>query len=391
MASGTENVYGLGSEGVNTVDSPIHLKNGEVRQAQNAAFPTDKGQGGLGMRGGLARINASAMVGSVAGVINVPLPAPGTGFTRSFLLALGTAGANTWGASALGTVFVNGTSPARAAGLDKATGLSLYNQRVLSFNRKLYYPGDDYVLYPAANHTAPSLRVWDGVEDHEILRIPPNPAAGMTTNAYCFLDFVVHESRIYFSVWDPGGGAPDHAGRVFRFDPATGALEQIGNAFGDGAGENDGGMPFCLCSYNGYLYSGGYGIAGSSAGKLYRIRPGEDDTWTEVYEHLTGYIVSMAVYNGELYLGTHASAGTDALVLRMTNAATGAMATSDTGATSTGASYYETCSRSTATTIWGKPTSTATRRSTWRSARPRPRAPMGSCCGRRPAARGARW
>lgn len=340
MASGVENVYGLGSEGVNVVDSPIHLKNGEVTRAQNAAFPTDKGQGGLGMRGGLARINAVAMAGAVAGVINVPLPAPGTGFTRSYLLALGSDAADTWSESSDGTVFVDGTTPALASSLAKVSTLDLPSQRVLSFNRKLYYPGDDFVQYPTAGHTGPTLRVWDGADDFRVLRVPFNPASGATTNAYTMLDYVVHNNRIYFSVYDPGGVAPNHAGRVFGFDPDTGLLEQIGNAFGDGAGENDGGMPFCLCSFNGYLWSGGYGISGSGTGKLYKIRPGEDADWTAVYTATSKYIVSMAVFEGALYLGTHASAGTAATVLKMTNAVTGAMSTSDTGTTSAGANYY---------------------------------------------------
>jgi hypothetical protein len=340
MASGVENVYGLGSEGVNVVDSPIHLKNGEVTQAQNAAFPTDKGQGGLGMRGGLARINSVAMGGSVAGVVNVPLPNPGS-ITRSYKLALMTADADTWATSTDGTTFTEGTTPALAAAIDKNPFASTFmGQRACSFNRKLYYPGNDYTLYPAVGATAPYVRVWDGVTDRELFRIPFNPAAGAATQAYCLLDSVVHNSRMYWSVYDPGGAAPDLGGRVFGFDPDTGLLEQIGNAFGNAADECAGGTPICLCSYNGYLLAGTYGSAGIGPGRIWKIKPGEEETWTQVYVDATGYILSMAAYDGELYFGTQGGGGVNAFVRKFTNFLTGAVANSDTGATFVGGAYY---------------------------------------------------
>lgn len=330
MASGVENVYVLGSEGVNVVDSPLHLKNGEVTQAQNAAFPTDKGQGGLGMRGGLARINSAAMSGSIAGVINVPLPAPGA-VTRSLLLGLGSADTDTFSRSTDGTTWVEGATPTRpvlysqtTAALSTAFPLA----RALTVGGRILYPGSDFVQYPAASHTGPTIRVYDGVTDALLARVPFNPNAGATTNAYLVIDTVMHLGRVFVCTYDhTTGEGGSFYGRVFELDPDNGELTQIGPAFTTA-------FPWCLASHNGLLWVGmSRTDAGGVTGYLYSFRVDVDSAWT--LRHTTaitaGPVLSAAAFQGVLYFGTR---GTDAQVGRVWALASnyGSAASSDAGA-----------------------------------------------------------
>lgn len=338
---GKINVYNLGEQGVNVVKSPIHLTDGELRSAQNAIWDPSEAEGGIRKRGGMPRFSGSAMAGAVRGIVNVPLAAPGD-ITRTFYLALGTFDSDTWATSANGTTWAEGATPARSQSLVQTSDAAVQyqNQRMATINRRIYYPGNDYVQYPAANHTAPSVRVFDGTNDYELFRIPYNPASGSTTNTKLITDFVVHDGRLYMAVYDPGGSAPDHRGRVFEFDPDTGTITQVGNAFGGGAGENTGGMPFCLASHNGYLWAGTYGISGLAVGKIYSIRPGVDSTWALKVTTATGagYIMSMVSFRGELYFGTQGDAGSAALLRKLSN--TGALSTIDTGSATDAGNYY---------------------------------------------------
>lgn len=65
-------VYTLGQYGVNRVKSPIHVLDGELLNAQNAAPRTAAGQLAIGKRDGMAIINEDAAAGTLLGIYNIP-------------------------------------------------------------------------------------------------------------------------------------------------------------------------------------------------------------------------------------------------------------------------------------------------------------------------------
>lgn len=334
---GKISIYNLGERGVNVVKSPIHLTDGELRSAQNAIFDPASAEGGIRKRGGMPRFSGSAMAGSVMGIVNVPLAAPSQ-ITRYFFLALSTEDADTWARSTDGTTWTEVTSPARAQSITHVVDAQhqYYVGKMATLNRKIYYFGNDYVQ----GTTDPPVRVYDGTNDYELFRVPFNPAAGSATHTILGNTFCVHDGKLYMSVYDPGGAAPDTGGRVFEFDPDTGYITQVGNLWGNGAGEVAGGMPYSLCSHNGMLWAGTYGLAGASTGRIYSIRPGIDTTWTLRVTTAAGagWIISMASYKGELYYGTQGDAGSAALLRKRAN--DGTLSTIDTAPSTDAFNYF---------------------------------------------------
>jgi hypothetical protein len=67
--------WALGLLGVNVVDSPIHLQDGELLTAQNAEPFTEEGEGGLRKRLGIGELG-SAIGTPLYAVTNIPLPDP---------------------------------------------------------------------------------------------------------------------------------------------------------------------------------------------------------------------------------------------------------------------------------------------------------------------------
>jgi hypothetical protein len=109
---------------------------------------------------------------------------------------------------------------------------------------------------------------------------------------------------IWLCVFDPGGVAPDHKGRVLTFDPENGTMALVGNRFGNGTGENTGGMPYCLRSFGGRIFCGTMGVAGNPAGKVYSILAGVDTTWTldRALAVDDGYPMDLLEHKGVLYM-----------------------------------------------------------------------------------------
>ena len=320
--AGKISIYNWGDLGVDLVKSPIHLEDGAWTSLQNAEFPDHLGQGGMKKRGGLSRVNASALAGGVQAMSNVPFAYPGSTF---LMLALNTGETNAWDKSTDGASFSGLTTSQlqRYASIGKIpTGASslFAASRPASFQRLFYYPGDNYTLAS----TSPTVVVWDGTTAYEMFRIPTNPSAAAGTVPLWISDFFIADGLIYIAVYDSGGTAPDKKGRVFEFDPTNGTLTQLGNAFGDGSGENTKGFPFCLASYLGQIFVGTYGISGNNLGRVYRILPGVDESWTlDLAATLhNGYFMSMAVYQGNLYVGTDADSSGTSIIQKRTSTGT---------------------------------------------------------------------
>lgn len=73
---GKLDVYNLAEVGVNTVDSPIHLTDGALTKAQNAATTPEDADGGLMKRPGLAKVNSLAAAGAILRIWCVPFTDP---------------------------------------------------------------------------------------------------------------------------------------------------------------------------------------------------------------------------------------------------------------------------------------------------------------------------
>ncbi len=204
---------------------------------------------------------------------------------------------------------------------------------------RLYYAGDP------AGTSHYDILVFDGRTARTLFRIPVNPLTGTVQgpNSLC-----AHNGKLYVSVSD-GIYGDEIIGRVFEYNPATGAVTQVGAAFAKtvtGATQSE--YPVVLVSFAGRLWVGtGTAVQGGAStllniGKVYHTDPGADPTtavW--VLDHTTanteGFISTLAVFNGNLYLGTtsinttpigYASRG----VLKKRTSTTGAWATVDTGA-----------------------------------------------------------
>jgi hypothetical protein len=340
---GKINVFNLGALGVDIVKSPLHVPDGAWLQAQNAEFPDDEGEGGIKQRGALTRINASALAGAVQAIANMPFPVPAD-ITRFWYVGLDNSDTDTWLRTSNGTTFAGVVTPGRGQTIDKfPVSIDLTTiaatQRAANYNRKLYYPSDDYVFYDDVGATSPLFSVWDGTVDVPLFRIPINPTSTATAPCRWITDVFVSGGLIYLAVWDEGGAAPNHKGRVIAYDPENGTLLQVGNRFGDDTGENNGGMPFCLATFAGFLFAGTYGISGSASGRVWRIRPGIDEVWTSDLTEANNYIMSMGVYKGNLYVGTSINDSTTAAKVKR-RTPTGTWSNSDTGTAGPGRTGY---------------------------------------------------
>ena len=323
--------YLVGGKGVQIVQSPIHTPESGLLSAANVEFVRVEGLGGIGSRRGMTRLNASALAGSVISLANMPFPYPGETDLMVCLNTAGANGANTWKRSVDGTTWtdLSGTQLQRAqkrVALGVATPLAGFfaNMRAGFFKKYAFYAGDNYTAWQAGvgTFTAPPLVMWDGTTSTEIYRIPTSPLSPVGSYPWLISDIAVIDQQIFLAIWDPGGTGPDHYGRVIMFDPFDMTLLQVGNFFGPAAdGYNAGGFPYVLCQYSGQLYAGCHGVVGSEIGKIYRIQAGIDETWT--IDHTTavnnGYIMSMAVYKGELYAATSADSAGTAVILKRTN------------------------------------------------------------------------
>jgi len=335
---GKIDVYHIGLGGVNLTKSPIHLDDAELTQAQNAEFDSDSREGGLRKRGGIDEFTPTALNSgaSILGMSYLPLP---TTYVLTLYASLDS-GANTWLTSTNGTTYTGVTTPARAARIDVRTTPVLQpygHRRITTFNNKLVYPGDDYVVYPTLNFTSPPLRLYDGTDDVEILRLQVGPDAAALALPYSLLDFVKVGGTLYFTVHEQLGST--NGGRVLSMDLTTGIIAQVGETFGGTSISPTAGAPYTLVSHRGDIFVGINGIAGASVGKIYRITPGGTNSWTADVTNLQGYPISMAEFQGDLYVGLQGDAGENALVVKRA-AATGAYTTSDTGSGVVAFSYY---------------------------------------------------
>ena len=314
MAIKPINVYNLGEEGVNVDSDDVHVRDGELRSAQNWQIDTAGGLGGIRRRDGLAALNGSALAGSVTGIVALPLP-DRSGLTRYFYAAIDGAAANFFRKSSDGTTWANSTDgsvPAERGDLGSfGTGAQeLYSGalRWQGFKNKLYYPGSDYT--PLTD--PPTIHVWDGTSDYKFADVPANPNTGSIPPQAVLSIVPYSDSQLLISTYDDAGTLG--RGRILLMDTNTGSFYQLGP-------ETDlGGLPMNMCVWQGQVWTGLVNLAGGSASTVRRIRPG-DTAWTTDLTLPTslGYVIDLVVYRGNLYISTAADVGDSAEIRKRTS------------------------------------------------------------------------
>lgn len=75
---GKQNVYNIGELGVDVVESPVHVGDGALLNAQNAQLAPIELEGAIRKRNGLAKFNSVAAAGQINSGFHVSLtdPAP---------------------------------------------------------------------------------------------------------------------------------------------------------------------------------------------------------------------------------------------------------------------------------------------------------------------------
>lgn len=338
-------VYNLGERGISLVASSVHTEDGDLLSSQNALPDPNSTDGGLSKRGGLARLNSVALAGEPQNFIGVPLPLT---LTKRLYAALDTGISPNWRTTTDGTTWANATVPQQAQRVTKLTtpgadGVFGIPNRIASFNRKLYYPINNYTVYSTVGHTPPIINVFDGTNDIQFVTVPKNTAEGATSNATAVGDMIIHDNKLCFTTNDGGWAAGDYS-RVFQMDPLTNILKQIGPHFQEGVGGVKG-LAFTLCSFQGRLWmgtSGGYGGT-TATGQLWSINAGNQTTWTLEHAFAGGWVQSMAVFNGKLYVGVTNSVDTAVHIPTVyVRDAAGVYTVSEAGpgGTSVGTSWY---------------------------------------------------
>lgn len=187
------------------------------------------------------------------------------------------------------------------------------------FENKLLYAASGYTV----GTTYPPIRIFDGSFDREICTLPPTPA-GVVPKA--IVSMLAANGTIYLSTLDTGSDSTNWVGRVFSLDIATAALTPVGAAFTTGH------VPYALAWHNGRLYCGTHRQVSTAVGKIYTILPDVDAAWTEDYDlasaSMTG-VASLLSFQGTLFVGCTAAAGTFAKVIK--RATDGTYSTAETG------------------------------------------------------------
>jgi hypothetical protein len=316
--------YSLGKVGVSIDKSPIHREEGELSKAQNAIRDPLGVDGGIHKRPGLTKVNAVAAAGVIGGSEAVPLVKP---VTRRLIAGRYVDDTTTgWNTSTDGFA----TSPttggpdgfvavATPRSPDKVwTNFANAHNRQFQFvgnpsvtyRNRFYYAGNDYTV----GTTSPTIRVWDGVRDVLLARIPNNPDTG-ATQATAVLNMIAANGFLYLTTYDGGSyGANTVKGRVFQLNTENGQVVQLGSRFP--ITPETARVPYSLTWWNGRLWTRTYTGGGTATARTYVIRPGVNTDWTMDNLSSSGSRTTtcMASFQGDLYLGCINMASAAAIV-----------------------------------------------------------------------------
>jgi hypothetical protein len=340
-------VFDLGQLGVQLVRSPLHQKPAtEVIRAQNAIYDKDERGGGLRKRGGMTKLNSVALAGGAAnGALYVAFADPGNPLSIGERRGL--------------YVFGNGIQ-------EYSPDLSAWTPSSLAQASPFPEPQNgDNVPFNTEDHSAPhgvslpgriyfrgyvgsaafaAICRWNGTQAALIAKIPAPWQSGAGDDGDVTIKtFFVVDNTVYLATGDGDPGAAGGNalfGRVFKLDPETETLTQIGtSAWGSHSGGLLGGAPMALAWFSGRLWAAGGTLQSGVAPRLYSIRPGVDEDWTlEETGTAAHSYTSMAVYKGELYYASRCAVGTASRIRKRT--AAGVYSTVRTNASTLVANSY---------------------------------------------------
>lgn len=190
-----------------------------------------------------------------------------------------------------------------------ATGSAFYMGGSPSYavttNNRLIYARGGYTV--GAN--APIIAIFDGISDRELIRVPGTASVAVSK---AVISMISAGGTIYFTTLDSGSSSSDWTGRVFELDYINAVVTPIGAAFTGGE------VPYTLAWHNGRLWCGTNSADPTVEGKIYWFRPGIDTAWTADRDLTTdtlGGVLSMASFQGKLFVGTTGASGNAAKIL----------------------------------------------------------------------------
>lgn len=173
------------------------------------------------------------------------------------------------------------------------------------FANHLLYAKGGYVV----GTDSPTLRIYDGLFDRPIATIP-NTSANAVPKAV--VTTLTANGVVYVATFDSGTSSADWVGRVFSLNVENGQMTPMGAPLPAGH------LPYALCWHAGRLWCGTHRQSSAASGKVFYIRPGIDADWTVDYDLSTSSVAncsSLCSFQGKLYVGTTGAAGTFAKVL----------------------------------------------------------------------------
>lgn len=201
----------------------------------------------------------------------------------------------------------------------------------VAFNNRMVYAAGDYTV----GTDLPPIRVWNGTSDYQLCQVPKD---GSGNTPKCITTIANGDGSVYLGTWDTGTTSSNVIGRILKLDPNSGQLTNVGNV-----NALTGYIPWALKFHNGELWAGMH-RSDTSAGRIYRIKPEEQTTWTQdrdLSSDSVGPCTVIEAYNGKMYFGTAAAAGTFAKFgVRDTSGAYSLIETASSGTARAYNGYY---------------------------------------------------
>lgn len=209
-------VWTLGLFGVNVVDSPLHLVDGELVAAQNAEPFTEEGEGGLRKRRGIAAFGDTPIGTPISALTSIPLIDPSPTLVRLVGLedagAQGSANGTSWSSLIGPTGLITGPT----WGFGGAVSIP-------SLGGNLYYPLADDV----------TIQKFTGVGISDT-SLPTLTIGGTVVALWATIDAAHDGESIYWLVSTLTSGATERSA-VVRHNVDDGSFVQVGEGFSGSA------------------------------------------------------------------------------------------------------------------------------------------------------------